>query len=63
MVRALPAEVGVVIIDHDMDVVFTLAERILVLHHGSVIVEGSCEEVRHDPTVRDVYLGGGLAVA
>ncbi len=63
MVRELPREVGVVIIDHDMDVVFRLAERILVLHHGRVIAEGSCEEIKHDPTVRDVYLGGGLAVA
>lgn len=63
MVRSLPEEVAVVIIDHDMDVVFKLAERILVLHHGRVIAEGSREEIKHDETVRDVYLGGGLAVA
>jgi ABC-type branched-subunit amino acid transport system ATPase component len=63
MVRSLPQEVAVVIIDHDMDVVFKLAERILVLHHGRVIAVGSREEIKEDATVRDVYLGGGLAVA
>jgi branched-chain amino acid transport system ATP-binding protein len=40
-----------------MDVVFTLADRITVLHHGELLVEGTVAEVRADPRVYDVYLG------
>jgi len=44
--------------EHDMEVVFAIAERIAVLHQGRVIAEGRPEEVRSDPEVRRVYLGG-----
>ena len=40
-----------------MDVVFTLADRITVLHYGEVLAEGTADEVRADPRVYDVYLG------
>jgi branched-chain amino acid transport system ATP-binding protein len=45
------------IIEHDMDVVFSLADRITVLHYGEVLTEGDPEAVRADPRVYDVYLG------
>ena len=41
-----------------MDVVFTLADRITVLHHGEVLAEGTADEVRADSRVYEVYLGG-----
>jgi branched-chain amino acid transport system ATP-binding protein len=63
MVKRLPAEAAVLVIDHDMDVVFGVAERILVLNRGQVIAEGSADEIRDSPLVREVYLGGGLPVA
>jgi branched-chain amino acid transport system ATP-binding protein len=44
--------------EHDMDVVFAVATRILVLHQGRVLAEGSPAAVREDPEVRRVYLGG-----
>ncbi len=52
--------IGVLFTEHDMDVVFEHADRILVLNRGSLIAEGSPEEVRGNPQVRAVYLGEGL---
>ncbi|MBM3581622.1 MAG: ABC transporter ATP-binding protein [Alphaproteobacteria bacterium] len=45
--------------EHDMDVVFSIADRIVVLHHGSVLAIGKPAEVKQDPEVRRVYLGTG----
>lgn len=47
----------VVMTEHDMDVVFGLAHRIMVLNYGEVVAAGTVEEVRRDPRVREVYLG------
>jgi branched-chain amino acid transport system ATP-binding protein len=52
--------IGVLFTEHDMDVVFEHAHRILVLNRGSLIAEGSPEQVRSDPHVRAIYLGEGL---
>ncbi|MGH6671417.1 MAG: ABC transporter ATP-binding protein [Xanthobacteraceae bacterium] len=49
--------------EHDMDVVFSIAQKIAVLHQGRIIAEGLPAEVRSDPEVRRVYLGQGLAHA
>jgi branched-chain amino acid transport system ATP-binding protein len=46
-----------VIVEHDMDVVFSLSERVIVLHFGEVLCDGSPEVVRNDPKVKEVYLG------
>jgi ABC-type branched-subunit amino acid transport system ATPase component len=56
-VDALPAGIAVLIIDHDMDLVFRFAERITVLVNGSVFASGSPREIGADPDVRAVYLG------
>jgi branched-chain amino acid transport system ATP-binding protein len=52
--------IGVLFTEHDMDVVFEHADRILVLNRGTLIAEGSPEEVRRSPEVRSIYLGEGL---
>jgi branched-chain amino acid transport system ATP-binding protein len=52
--------VGVLFTEHDMDVVFGHADRIMVMHRGSLIAEGRPHEVREDPGVRKVYLGSSL---
>jgi len=43
--------------EHDMEVVFSIAQKIAVLHQGRMIAEGRPEDVRRDPEVRRVYLG------
>jgi len=58
-VSALPADVSVVLIEHDMDLVFEFAKRITVLVNGAVLTEGTPEEIAQDPQVKAVYLGHG----
>ena len=57
LVAAIPREVTVIMIEHDMDTALDLADRITLLHYGTVIVEGSRAEVVADPKTREVYLG------
>jgi len=57
MLEGLPREVTMLIIEHDMDVVGSLAERVTVLHYGEVLTEGTFDEVKRDPRVYEVYLG------
>jgi branched-chain amino acid transport system ATP-binding protein len=59
LLAALPRDVALLIIEHDMDVVFSLADRITVLHYGEVLVEGPPDAVRADARVYEVYLGTG----
>jgi branched-chain amino acid transport system ATP-binding protein len=54
---ALPAEIAILIIEHDMDVVFRFARRITVLVQGEVLCEGTPDEIANDQRVRSVYLG------
>ena len=54
-------KIAVLFTEHDMDVVFTHADRVLVLDHGRLIAGGAPEAVRADPRVRQVYLGGATA--
>src|SRR5437764_10988793 len=56
-VAALPRDVTVLLIEHDMDLVFSFADRISVLVNGAMLVEGPPAEVARDPQVKAVYLG------
>ncbi len=56
-VAALPRDVSVLLIEHDMDLVFSFADRISVLVNGALFTEGTVQEVSTDPRVRAVYLG------
>jgi branched-chain amino acid transport system ATP-binding protein len=57
MVRELDPGMTVLIIEHDMDVAFRLAGRILVLHYGQLLRSGTPEAIRLDPLVAEIYLG------
>jgi len=58
LVRTLAGEFTVVLIDHDIDQVLAISDRITVLHQGRVIAEGDPEAVRSNPEVQEAYIGG-----
>jgi branched-chain amino acid transport system ATP-binding protein len=58
-VAALPSDVSVLLIEHDMDLVFSFAKRMTVLVNGAVLTEGTPAEMAADKRVREVYLGHG----
>jgi branched-chain amino acid transport system ATP-binding protein len=57
VLQSLPASMAILMIDHDMDLVFRYAQRITVLVGGAVLTEGTPDQIRADERVRDVYLG------
>lgn len=57
-IERLPADLAVLLIEHDMDFVFSVANHIVVLVGGAILVEGTPEEISSDARVREVYLGG-----
>ena len=57
IIKRLPREITIVLIEHDMDVAFEIADRITVLHFGRVLAEGSLEEIKGNPKVAEIYLG------
>jgi branched-chain amino acid transport system ATP-binding protein len=61
LIASLPRTITIVIIEHDMDVVFSLADRITVLDAGAILMQGTPQEVRASTVVRARYLGGAPA--
>src|SRR5207249_11489993 len=63
LIAGLDRALTILIVEHDMDVVFRLADRVTVLHEGRVIADGTAADVRGDVRVHDVYLGKAVSVA
>lgn len=63
MMQALPRDLSMVIIEHDMDLAFDVADRITVLNQGEVVFEGAPDETRDNAVVREIYLGDWQAHA
>jgi ABC-type branched-subunit amino acid transport system ATPase component len=57
LLRRLPEELTLVMIEHDMDLVRDLVSRVTVLHFGRVVAEASTAEIQNHPEVREIYLG------
>lgn len=58
LIDSLPESLTLLIVEHDMDVIFSLAHRVTVLHYGQIISQGTPEEIRADEEVQRIYLGG-----
>lgn len=56
-IRELGSKITVLMIAHDMDLVFGVAERVMLLHYGEIACEGTCDEIRSNQLVRDIYMG------
>ena len=61
LVRALKGRYTIVLIEHKMDIIMSVSDRITVMHFGSLIAEGTPAEIRRNPDVRRAYLGGMAA--
>lgn len=61
LLRSLPRDMTVLIIEHDMDLALDVADRVTVLNYGEVVFEGTPEETRQSSLVHEIYLGGGHA--
>jgi branched-chain amino acid transport system ATP-binding protein len=57
LINTLPRRLGLLMIEHDMTVVFSLADRVTVLYYGEILASGTREEIQANPKVREVYLG------
>lgn len=57
MIARLKTQYTILLVEHDMDVVFSLADRISVLVRGQIVATGNAEYIRNHPTVRTAYLG------
>lgn len=58
LIEELPGSITLLMIEHDMKVVFSLAQRITVLYYGAILLTGTKQEVQQSERVREVYLGG-----
>ncbi len=58
LLKTLPEELTVLIIEHDMDLALDVADRVTVLNYGEVVFEGTPDETRRSPMVEEIYLGG-----
>jgi branched-chain amino acid transport system ATP-binding protein len=56
-IRSLGKNITVILVAHDMDLVFGVAERIIVLHYGEIIAEGTSQQISTDPRVKEIYMG------
>jgi ABC-type branched-subunit amino acid transport system ATPase component len=57
IIKNLPREITIILIEHDMDVAFEIAEKITVLHFGSILAEGPLEQIKRNSEVAEIYLG------
>ena len=60
LLRELPEEISLLLIEHDMDIALAVATRVIVMHDGEKILEGTPQQIRESELVREIYLGGSV---
>ena len=58
LLTSLPAHMGFIIIEHDLDIALRVASRVTVMHNGRILKEGTPAEIENDPEVQSIYIGG-----
>jgi branched-chain amino acid transport system ATP-binding protein len=58
LLRGLPAHIGFILIEHDLDIALRVVDRVTVMHNGRLLKEGSPAEIENDPEVQAIYMGG-----
>jgi ABC-type multidrug transport system ATPase subunit len=61
LIKRISADVPVLLVEHDIDRVFEIADAVTVMNDGRVLVDGSVEDARSSPKVQEVYIGSGAA--
>jgi branched-chain amino acid transport system ATP-binding protein len=59
ILNALPAYIGYIIIEHDLDVALRVSTYVTMMHNGRIFTEGTPEQIENDPKVQEIYLGAG----
>lgn len=57
IIRGLGSDIAVIVVDHDMDLIFDVAEKIIVMHYGEIIAEGNPTAIRTDSRLKEIYMG------
>ncbi|MBN1859183.1 ABC transporter ATP-binding protein [Candidatus Bipolaricaulota bacterium] len=57
VINSLPQDITTIVVAHDMDLIFGVADRIIVLYYGTLLADGSPEEIQADPRVKEIYMG------
>ena len=61
LIKRISADLPVLLVEHDIDRVFALADRVTVMNEGKVLVDGTADDARESQAVREVYIGSGTA--
>src|SRR4051812_35103908 len=61
LIKRISADIAVLLVEHDIDRVFALADRVTVMNEGKVLVDGTADDVRASPVVQQIYIGSGVA--
>ena len=61
LVKTISAEIPVLLVEHDIDRVFQIADHVTVMNEGAVLVDGSVEDARNNEKVREIYIGSGAS--
>ncbi len=61
LIKTISTEIPILLVEHDIDRVFRIADHVTVMHDGAVLVDGSVEDARNNDKVREVYIGSGTA--